>query len=91
MKERTGSPSLAPVKNRQPTQGDWFLTNLNSVDMLILNGLRKIARFTYEHPTREANSVVDFVCVNSLAFDKTSDVSYLDQRLELDTDHLMVC
>jgi hypothetical protein len=71
-------------------QGEWFLTNMNSVDMLVLNGLKERAVCTYEHPSREATSVIDFICVNSGAFEVTSDIIYQDKRLELETDHIML-
>ena len=41
---------------------------MNNVDMIVLNGVKSVARCTYDHPGREARSVVDFVVVNEQVF-----------------------
>lgn len=72
------------------TQGEWFLSEMNNVDMIVLNGVKSVARCTYDHPGREARSVVDFVVVNEQVFKEVSDVSYADCRESLCTDHLLL-
>ena len=77
-------------KQETNKQGEWFLSAMNSIDMIILNGVRIQAKHTYDHPGREARSVVDFVVVNESVYALVSDLSYTDCRESLETDHLLV-
>ena len=51
---------------------------MNSVNMIILNGIKSEAKYTYDHPSREATSVVDFIVTDEKAFKTCSDMQYLD-------------
>jgi len=46
-------------KPKPNPQGRWFLMNMNSSNLLILNGLKSKAQSTFVHISREASSVVD--------------------------------
>jgi len=72
-------------------QGRWFVSAMNDVDLIIVNGIRSLAKYTYDHPGREARSVVDFVAVNQKAYTVVSDLSLIDCRESLCTDHMMIC
>jgi hypothetical protein len=77
-------------KKETNKQGEWFLAEMNSIDMIIMNGVRSEAEYTYDHPGREASSVIDFVAANKSAFEVLSDLSYVDCRDSLQTDHILV-
>jgi len=77
-------------KEETNKQGHEFLQAMNSIDMIILNGVRSKAKFTYDHPGREARSIVDYIVVSENMFDIVSDVSYIDCREELETDHILI-
>ena len=72
------------------TQGKWFVSCMNSINMIILNGVKSKAKHTFDHPGREAASIVDFVVVDEKVFDASSDIQYFDYREALDTDHWMI-
>ena len=80
----------ASVKNEINTQGEWFISEMNSVDMIVLNGIKSEAQYTYDHPGREAKSIVDFIVANEQAFDIITDVAYSDCRESLCTDHILI-
>jgi len=82
-------PRTSEKKETNP-QGEWFLSSMNNVDMIVLNGLKSMALCTYDHPGKEAKSIVDFVVVNQQAFKVVSDLSYVDCRESLCTDHILV-
>jgi hypothetical protein len=71
-------------------QGEWFIAEMNSVDMIVLNGLKSEAQYTYDHPGREAKSIVDFIIANEQALETVTDVAYSDYRGSLCTDHLLI-
>jgi len=77
-------------KNDVNPQGEWFIAEMNSVDMIILNGIKSEAQYTYDHPGREAKSIVDFIVANEQAFEIVTDVAYSDCRESLCTDHILV-
>jgi hypothetical protein len=82
-----------PRKNCQKKtqkQGKWFVENMNSVNMLLMNGIKNETQNTYEHQTLESKSVIDFVIVDEKTLEKTTDIEYNDFRLELNTDHVML-
>jgi hypothetical protein len=64
--------------------------NMNSSNLLILNGLKSKAQSTFVHISREASSVVDYICADESTFKKSSDLFYRDFRELLETDHLLV-
>ena len=63
---------------------------MNNIDMIIINGIKSIAKYTYDHKGREAKSVIDYVAVSRSLFGKTSEITYVDNRNELDTDHIFM-
>ena len=63
---------------------------MNSINMVIINGIKKETQNTYEHQTLESKSVIDFVIVDEKTLDKTTDIEYNDFRIELNTDHVML-
>jgi hypothetical protein len=71
-------------------QGEWFLSAMNSIDMIVVNGIRSQAKYTYDHPGREAKSIIDFVVVNDKAYEIVSDLEYTDCRENLQTDHILI-
>jgi Reverse transcriptase (RNA-dependent DNA polymerase) len=71
-------------------QGEWFISSMNDVDMIVLNGIKSEALCTYDHPGREAKSVIDFVAANKQSLEVVSDVMYQDCRESLSTDHLLI-
>lgn len=77
-------------KKESNKQGEWFIDEMNSIDMIVMNGVRSEADYTYNHPGREASSVIDFVVANKSAYDVLSDLSYVDCRDSLQTDHILV-
>src|SRR4051812_49252332 len=77
-------------KNDTNSQGKWFISEMNSVDMIVLNGIKSEAKYTYDHPGREAKSIVDFIVVNEEAFKIVKDVAYTDCRESLFTDHILI-
>jgi hypothetical protein len=77
-------------KKETNKQGEWFLSCMNQTNMIVLNGLRNRAEITYDHPGREATSVVDFVVVDQTTHQQTSDIIHDDLRYDLDTDHMML-
>ena len=72
------------------TQGMWFISCMNSVNMIILNGIKSEAKYTYDHPSREATSIVDFIVTDEKVLRTCSDMQYFDYRELLDTDHCMI-
>ena len=78
-------------KTEVNTQGKWFIDSMNSVDMVVMNGLRSKAQHTYDHLGKEAHSIVDYVAVKESMMGDISDLTYVDNRCILQTDHLMVC
>jgi hypothetical protein len=71
-------------------QGETFLSAMNSVDMIILNGIRSEAKCTYDHPGREASSIIDYIAVSENMYQDVSDLSYRDCRDTLQTDHILL-
>lgn len=66
--------------------GKTFVSAMNSVGFVILNGVNSVADFTYDGPA--GKSVVDFICVDSMYFNSVSDVVCIDDvRNIFDTDH----
>ena len=63
---------------------------MNSIDMIILNGVRSQARYTYDHAGREARSIVDYIAVRESMIDKVSEIKYVDCRERLQTDHILI-
>ena len=78
-------------KREENKQGEWFMSAMNSIDMVILNGVREeIARCTYDHPGKEAKSVIDFVVVKEEMMSIVSELKYVDCREKLETDHILI-
>ena len=71
-------------------QGEKFIEDMNSTNMIILNGVRHIAKYTYDHVGREAKSVIDYIVVSRDMYTKTSDITYVDCRERVDTDHILL-
>ena len=63
------------VKPESNTQAEWFLSSMNSVNLVVLNGLKAIAEHTFDHPGREAKSVVDFIAGGREMLERMSDCS----------------
>ena len=63
---------------------------MNSVNMIIVNGVRSEAKCTFDHPGRDASSIVDFAVVDEKVFEACSDIVHHDCRETLDTDHWML-
>ena len=78
------------VKPESNTQGEWFLSSMNSVNLVVLNGLKATAEHTFDHPGREAKSVVDFIAGGREMLERMSDVFYTDCREGLCTDHVLI-
>ena len=78
------------VKPESNTQGEWFLSSMNSVNLVVLNGLKSIAEHTFDHPGRDAKSVVDFIAGGCEMLERMSDVFYTDCREGLCTDHVLI-
>src|SRR5690606_29822334 len=68
--------------------GKCFVESMNSVKIIILNGTRGGTQFTYDHISREAKCVIDFVRVDQEPYKTTTDIEYKDYRNELETDHM---
>lgn len=77
------------VKVETNNQGKWFVSCMNSVNMIILNGVKTPAKSTFDNLNRQAASIVDFV-VDEKVFKKCSDMKYSDYRELLETDHWMI-
>jgi hypothetical protein len=77
-------------KQETNKQGEWFVSCMNSIDMIVINGIRSVAKCTYDHQGREAKSTVDYMVVNKQMYNLVSDVSYTDCREKLETDHWML-
>ena len=73
------------------TQGKWFIDSMNSVNMVIMNGIKSRSEYTYDHLGREARSIVDYVVVKEGMMNEVSKLSYVDYRCTLQTDHKMIC
>lgn len=71
-------------------QGRQFVVAMNSIDLVILNGVRSQARYTYDHPGREARSIVDYIATRESLFSRTSKIEYTDCREVLETDHILI-
>ena len=71
-------------------QGEIFVESMNSINMVILNGIKSIAQYTYDHPGREARSVIDYIVTSNYMFDQVSDITYVDCRERLETDHKLL-
>ena len=57
--------------------------------MIVLNGIKSEAQYTYDHPGREAKSIVDFI-LNEQTLEVVTDVAYHDCRESLCTDHILL-
>ena len=77
-------------KKETNKQGEWFLSSMNDIDLLVLNGIKSTAQYTYDHPGKEARSIIDFVVVSEEVFEVVSDILYVDCREGLCTDHIMI-
>jgi hypothetical protein len=73
---QTTTYTRTSVRSETNRQGEWFLTSMDNVNMIVLNGIRSQAQYTYDHPGREARSVVDFVAVNEKLYNSVSDITY---------------
>src|SRR5690349_1033234 len=63
---------------------------MNSIDMIVLNGVKSNAKYTYDHPGREARSVVDYIAVRENMFERVSEIKYVDSREKLQNDHITI-
>jgi hypothetical protein len=71
-------------------EGEWFVSNMDSCNVIILNGTRNTALYTYDHPGRDAKSVVDYIAVNERSHKYVTDIAYTDCREILSTDHNLI-
>ena len=77
-------------KKETNKQGEEFLVAMNSIDMIVLNGVKSNAKYTYDHPGREARSVVDYIAVRENMFERVSEIKYVDSREKLQNDHITI-
>jgi hypothetical protein len=88
--EKASSFMRTSKKVEVNAQGEWFMSEMNSVNMIVLNGIKSEAEYTYDHPGREAKSIVDFILVNEQTLEVVTDVAYHDCRESLCTDHILL-
>lgn len=71
-------------------KGEEFVEHMNNVNMIILNGTKSEARYTYDHPGKEARSIIDYIVVSEDIYREVSDITYIDNREKLNTDHILM-
>jgi len=71
-------------------QGKWFLEEMNSINMVIVNGLQTEAKHTYDTLSREVKSIVDYIAVKESMLEDVSEIMYVDERNDLQTDHMLI-
>lgn len=71
-------------------QGAELAEAMNSTEMVILNDVRSKSQYTNDYREREAKSIVDFIVVSESMFKVVSDITCIDCREKLETDHVMV-
>ena len=77
-------------KKEVTNEGREFLEKMNSIDMIVINGIKSGAKYTYDHMGKDAKSVIDFIAVSRNMYNKVSEISYEDNRDKLDTDHILI-
>ena len=77
-------------KEEKNHQGEWFVSSMNSANLIILNGIKEKAKYTYDNPAREARSVIDYAVVNKKALTSCGGLQYWDYRGKLDNDHVVL-
>jgi len=77
-------------KKETNKQGKWFLEEMNSINMVIVNGLKTEAKHTYDTLSREAKSIVDYIAVKESMLEEVSEITYIDERNDLQTDHILL-
>src|SRR5262249_32530309 len=81
--EREGKEEFFERKTtREETnpQGEWFVSNMNSMNMIIVNGVREIAQPTFRHTGRDAESVIDYVVVDEETMKEGKGIEYRPSR-----------
>lgn len=66
------------------------MDEMNSVNMIVVNGIKTEAKYTYDILAREARSIVDYIVVKESMLDRVSEIQYIDERNDLQTDHIML-
>ena len=72
------------------THGAQFVQKMDSVNMIILNGVKTVAQYTYDHPGQEAKSIIDYIAVSRSVYPVVSQIFYDDIREQIETDHIML-